>query len=79
MIAVLRALGIATATLVIHVLLVAGGTCVCLAALVLAGHFAIWRGLQFPVNLDIAAWLGAGAAAALVVGLGLNQLARRIF
>jgi hypothetical protein len=79
MISVLRVLGIATSTLVIHLLLVAGGTCACLGGLVVAGHLALWRGLQFPVNLDVAARLGAGAAVALLLGLGLHQLARRIF
>lgn len=70
--------GVVSVSLLLYTIFIAGGTSLCLSALAFAGHYVIWRGLDFPVNLQTAIHLLEFALGAIVFGYVSYLVARRL-
>jgi hypothetical protein len=71
--------GVVSVSLLLYLIFIASGTSLCLSALAFAGHFVIWRGLDFPVNFQTAVHLLEVAGGGIVFGWLFYQIARRLF
>jgi cytosine/uracil/thiamine/allantoin permease len=75
----MREMGIATLSFLVQALLVAATTAALLGAIALAGHFVVWRGLAFPVDLRVGFGLLGGAVFLFALGWLAYRLAKRYF
>ncbi len=73
----MRSVAVSSVSVVLYLLFVLAGTCLCLAGLALAGYFLLWRGLAFPLSLRVGIALGAIGAGAICIALALYSAARR--
>jgi hypothetical protein len=63
--------------LLVYVLFVLGGACICLAILVLFGGVAIWFGLKSGGGFKLAGELAAGGIVSILLGLLVHWLLNR--
>ncbi len=75
----MRSVGVSSVSVVLYLLFVLAGTCLCLAGLSLVGYVLVWKGLDFPLNLRAGFALGAIGIGAICIALALYRTARRAF